>query len=288
MGEAEEEWGPDLGSQGKALAAGVGAADGWEHKGQAPLTLCLQPRDPRGAHRPEKHRPPTLQTPATARPGQPVHPVTCVPSYRASQAPCARRGAGEAGAAGGPPGHLCCAGHPLPAAVPLGDNGSSCPLLWKIALGAWKPLRPRTDKSFLPSGTDGHWLPGTEVHKGQSLCFRLGPTLGCNACSRAPWGARQRLVSGRQLIPLRFPRCPVLFPLSPAPFCRELSLNKLHAQNPCLRPLFWETQPQTGHQTLVTHTCAHILAQLPLKLLSFASLSNTNAYLPCRFWGRSK
>lgn len=40
MGEAEE-WGPELRSQGKALAARVGAADEWETKGQAPLTLSL-------------------------------------------------------------------------------------------------------------------------------------------------------------------------------------------------------------------------------------------------------
>lgn len=91
MGKAEEEWGPDLWSQRKALAAGMGATDEWEQKGQAPLTLSLKPRDPRGTHRPEKHWPPKLQTLATACPGQPVHPVTCVPSYRASHALCARR-----------------------------------------------------------------------------------------------------------------------------------------------------------------------------------------------------
>lgn len=126
----------------------MGGADGWEQMSLDPLTFSLQPRDPRGTQRPEKHRPPMLQTPATAHPGQPIHPVPRVPSYRASHTLCARRGAGEAGAAGGPP------GHPFPAAVHLADKGSSCLPLWKIALGAWKPLHPRADISFLPSGTD--------------------------------------------------------------------------------------------------------------------------------------
>lgn len=43
MGEAEEEWGPDLGSRGKALAAGVGAADEWEHKGPSSTDSAYSP-----------------------------------------------------------------------------------------------------------------------------------------------------------------------------------------------------------------------------------------------------
>lgn len=56
---------------------------------------------------------------------------------------------GEADAAGAPLGHLRCEGYPLPAAVHATDNGSSCLLLWNIALGDWKPLHPRDDRLCL-------------------------------------------------------------------------------------------------------------------------------------------